>query len=455
MEYEEFLKGKTHMDKGNSIPVTFMPKEVFPFQKNIIEWSLYKGSSAMFADCGLGKTLMQLVWAKNVFNHTNKPVLVLTPLAVSEQTLEEGLKFGVESERSVDGSFSGDIIITNYEKLHFFSPSDFGGVVCDESSILKNYDGTRRKEITSFMKKVPYRLLATATASPNDYTELGTSSEALGYMGHIDMLTKFFKNDLNNVGLKRHYGEVPKWRFKGHSEIPFWKWVTHWARAVRYPSDLGFSDEGYKLPDLKEEYHIISDHEPAEGSFIHIPATNLIDQRNELKRTVKERCEKVSELVNNNGNEPCTVWCHRNDESKMLKELISDSVEVSGADKDDKKEKAFSDFRHGRIRVLITKPKIGALGLNFQHCNHIVYFPSHSYEQYYQAVRRSWRFGQKRPVKVDIVLTEGYKRVMDNLHRKNIQAEKMFSNLIKYMQESQNIEIIRTFNKKMELPLWL
>jgi superfamily II DNA or RNA helicase len=454
MEYREFLESRMHVSGGDGVPMKFAPYMLFPFQKSLVEWALKKERSAIFADCGLGKTAMQLTWAKNISIHTGKPVLVLTPLAVSEQTKEEGDKFGIDVCRSSDGIFSGDVVVTNYEKLHMFNFSDFGGVVCDESSILKNFDGKRKTDITQFMRKVQYRLLTTATAAPNDYIELGTSSEALGHMGYIDMLNKFFKNDLNNSGTKRMYGEAPKWRFKGHAEIPFWRWVSYWAKACRYPSDIGFSDEGYNLPKLTENYHIIDNHEPAEGFLFHLPAVSLDEQRAEKKRTVSERCQKVADLVNNTG-EPAIVWCHMNDEAAMLKKLITGSVEISGTDKDDKKEQAFSDFRHGKIRVLITKPKIGAMGLNFQHCNHVVYFPSHSYEQYYQAVRRCWRFGQKREVRVDIVLTEGERRIMDNLARKNEQAKKMFDHLVREMNNSENVRNIKKFDVKMEAPEWM
>jgi len=455
MEYEEFLVNRSQLKNDGGFEPISIPDSLFPFQKSLVEWSLRKGRSAIFADCGLGKTIMQLVWADNVAKHTGKPVLVLTPLAVSEHTKEEGEKFGITVERSNDGKPKGMITVTNYEKLSMFDYKDYSGVVCDESSILKNFNGTRKGEITEFLKKVPYRLLATATASPNDYTELGTSSEALGYMGYTDMLGKFFKNTLNNIGQKRMYGEMPKWRFKGHGETPFWRWVTHWARACRFPSDIGFSDEGYKLPELKENYHVIDNYEPAEGMFIHVPATNLNDQRDEVKRTIEDRCRLASDMVNNNGGKPAIVWCHLNDEAKLLKKLIPDSVEISGSDKDEKKEKAFADFRHGNVRVLITKPKIGAMGLNFQHCSHVVYFPSHSYEQYYQAVRRCWRFGQEHPVKVDVVLTEGQRRVMENLRQKGHKAEVMFENLVKEMNNSIEIDNSKNFSTKMEIPQWM
>ncbi len=424
------------------------------FQASLLRWTCEKGRSAVFADCGLGKTLIQLSWAQNIPQKTNKPVLILTPLAVSAQTVREGEKFGIECKRSHDGSVASGITVTNYEQLHKFNPNDFSGVVCDESSILKSFDGTRKTEITEFMRKLPYRLLATATAAPNDYVELGTSAEALGYMGHVDMLMRFFKNDQNNVGQKRHYGEAPKWRFKGHAEIPFWQWVTSWARACRKPSDLGFDDGRLILPKLTETIHKIEDHEPPEGMLFNLPARTLPEQRDERKRTIKDRCEKVLSLVSDTGS-PAIVWCHMNAEGDYLEKIIDGSIQISGADSDDKKEAKFESFLSGESRVLITKPKIGAWGLNFQHCNHVVYFPSHSYEQYYQAVRRCWRFGQTRPVNVDIVLTEGERRVMENLSQKSIKAQTMFDNLVKEMNHSLDIQKQNKRINAVEVPSWL
>lgn len=430
-----------------------MPPQLFDFQQAMVEYAVRKGRAALFEDCGLGKTCQFLTWAQNVVEHTNKPVLVLSPLAVSGQTLRESEKFGIESERSNDGTFTKKIVITNYEKLAHFDSSKFAGVVCDESSILKSFDGTRRGEITDFMRKVPYRLLATATAAPNDYIELGTSSEALGYMGHMDMLNKFFKNDQNNSATRRMYGEAPKWRFNGHSELPFWRWVCSWARAMRRPSDLGFEDGGFILPKLSERQHLVSANTLADGMLFALPAATLPEQREEKKRTVAERCEKVAELVDHGGQ--ALVWCHLNDEGDMLENIIPGAVQVSGSHRDEVKEQRFMDFIDGKIRVLVTKPKIGAMGLNFQHCNHITYFPSHSFEQYYQAVRRCWRFGQQSEVVVDIVHTEGEAKIMDNLNRKAEAATQMFSNLVAEMNNAMSVESKKSFNQIQGVPSWL
>ena len=453
-DYEAFLRERAQAGADSGFAPLWMPDFLFDFQASMVEWAVRKGRAAIFADCGLGKTPMGLVWASNVARKTSRPVLYLTPLAVASQTVHEADKFGIEAAHSRDGSVSSHIVVTNYERLHYFNASDFAGVVCDESSILKSFAGQRRGEITAFMRKVPYRLLQTATAAPNDYIELGTSSEALGYMGHMDMLNRFFKNDLNNSAQGRMRGEVIKWRLKGHAELPFWRWVCSWARAIRRPSDLGFDDSRFVLPPLNEVEHLVKANSLADGMLFALPAVGLKEQREERRRTVEERCAMVAELVNKTG-QPAIVWCHLNDEGDELQRVIPDAVQVSGGDSDDRKEERLEAFAEGRARVLITKPKIGAWGLNFQHCNHVTFFPSHSFEQYYQAVRRCWRFGQKRAVKVDIVTTEGERGVMSNLQRKAEQADAMFSRLVDEMNHAMHIERSNNMTKKMEVPEWL
>lgn len=454
--YSSFLDSKTHAGADHGFDPLWLPDSMFDFQHDMVEWALRKGRAALFEDCGMGKTLQFLVWAENVGRHTDRPVLILSPLAVAAQTVREAAKFGIELERSGDGRFDGRLVITNYERLHLFDWQDFAGVVCDESSILKSFDGARRAEITAFMRKVPYRLLATATAAPNDYTELGTSSEALAYMGHADMLSRFFTNRLDtssNAG-RRMYGEQAEWRFKGHAELPFWRWVTSWARALRKPSDLGFDDGAFTLPALNVQMHDVESDAPPEDRLFAVPATTLFDQRKERRRTLTERCAKVADLVNDTG-QPALVWCHLNDEGAALRAAIPDAVEVSGADSDEDKERKFLGFVDGDIRVLVTKPTIGAWGLNFQHCAHIAYFPSHSYEQYYQAVRRCWRFGQARDVTVDIVLCEGERRVMDNLSRKADAADSMFGHLVREMQNATGVAKRQVGTIPTEVPAWL
>jgi hypothetical protein len=453
-DYKEFLERKTQAGADHGFDPLFMPDWLFDFQNSLTTWSTRKGRSAIFSDCGTGKTLMMLVWAQNIIEHTNNPVLILTPLAVTTQVIREANKFGVSAVKSNYGKTNGtNIYVTNYEKLHLFNWKDFSGVVCDESSRIKSADAATRKEVTDFMMKIPYRLLCTATAAPNDYLELGTSSEALGYLGFMDMLNRFFKNDSNNSAVRRMYGEAPKWRFRGHSEMPFWQWVCSWARAMRKPSDLGFEDGQFILPPLAEIEHVVKSKTLAPGMLFPLAARNLPEQREESKRTIKERCEKVFELANHK--EPCFIGCHFNEEGDILEKLIPDSVQVSGKDSDESKEEKLIGFIDGQFKNLITKPKIGAWGLNFQHCNRIIYFPSHSYEQYYQWVRRCWRFGQKRPVTVDIVMTEGQRKVIENLKRKSVAADKMFENLVSYMNQAVAIEKKDLFTKKMEGIPWL
>lgn len=452
MSYQDFIASKLHEGANHGFEPLFMPSKLFGFQESMTAWAIEKGRGALFEDCGLGKTAQELTWAENVHRHTNKPVLILTPLAVAQQTIQEAEKFDIPATRSNDGRSSG-VTVTNYEKLHLFDPADFSGVVCDESSILKNFAGARKAAITHFMRKVPYRLLATATAAPNDYIELGTSSEALGYLGYMDMLNRFFKNDQNNSASGRMYGEKIKWRFRGHSEVPFWRWVCSWARAIRKPSDIGFEDSDFILPKLIERQHTVESHSPADGMLFALPAVGLKEQREERRRTITERCEKVSTIVDHD--QPALVWCHLNDESAKLVEMIPDAVGVSGSDSDESKEDKFLGFASGDIRVLVTKPKIGAWGLNFQHCAHVTFFPSHSYEQYYQGVRRCWRFGQKRDVVVDVVTTEGEKEVLKNLQRKSLAADSMFARLVDEMNNATSINGRTEYTQKIEVPSWL
>lgn len=452
-DYAEFLSAKSQGGADSGFAPIWMPEFLFDFQVAKTEWAIRKGRAANIADCGLGKTPMGLVWASNVARKTGKPVLYLTPIAVGPQTIREAEKFGVEARLSRDGSSQGHIVVTNYEKLHLFDSNHFSGVVCDESSILKSFAGARRGEITTFMRKVPYRLLQTATAAPNDYLELGTSSEALGYLGHMDMLNRFFKNDLNNSAQGRMRGEVIKWRLKGHAEEPFWRWVCSWAHAIRKPSDMGFDDAAFLLPPLHEIEHLVEANTLADGMLFAMPAQGLKEQREERRRTVVERCEKVAELVKTD--QPALVWCHLNEEGDMLEKMIPDAVQVSGSDSEEAKEERLTAFAQGKARVLVTKPKIGAWGLNFQHCAHTVLFPSHSFEQYYQSIRRCWRFGQKRPVVVDIVTTEGERGVMLNLQRKAERADEMFSRLVEQMNSALAIERVSQSTKNLELPSWL
>lgn len=453
MNYKEFLDLKTQEAGNHGFDPVFMPDMLFDFQKALVEWSCRKGRGAIFADCGLGKTPMQLTWAENIVRKTNKRVLILTPLAVAFQTVNEGKKIGVEVMHRRDGVQSTDkIVVTNYERLHYFNSNDFYGVVCDESSILKNFDGETRKQVTDFMRKRPYRLLCTATAAPNDYIELGTSSEALGDLGSQDMLNRFFKREKDFT--KIHNAGGQGWVMRHHARHDFWRWVCSWARAMRKPSDMGFDDGKFNLPPLNVRQHIVKAAKPRDGFLFDIPAVGLSEQRSDLRNTIGERCDMVAELVNTH-KKASVVWCNLNEEGNRLEKLINGAVEVSGNDSEEHKEETFSGFIRGDIRVLVTKPTIGGFGLNLQHCAHQTYFPSHSYEQYYQCVRRCWRFGQKNPVTVDMVTTDGQENVLANLQRKADQASEMFDRLVGMMWKELKIEKKNEYTKKQECPSWL
>jgi hypothetical protein len=465
-DYEAFLERKAQADTFAGFEPVIMPDFLFDFQKSLVDWAVRKGKAAIFADCGLGKTPMQLVWAQNIVERTNGNVLILTPLAVGHQTIREGEKFGIACRRSFDGKPVGKITVANYERLHHFDPTDFVGAVCDESSILKNFDGKRRALITEFMRRMDYRLLCTATAAPNDYVELGTSSEALGSLGYMDMLTRFFRNvDASTVSKGHQFrfkikeredafrGRASFWRFKRHAQQAFWRWVCSWARALRRPSDLGFDDDGFVLPELIERESVIDNAKPLPGELFVRPALGLKEQREERRLTLCERCEKAAKLVEHG--EPAVLWCYLNDEGDLLEKLIPDAVQVSGSDSDERKEEVFVGFSSGQVRVLVTKPKIGGFGLNWQHCAHVTFFPSHSYEQYYQGVRRCWRFGQTRPVVVDVISTGGDADVLRNLKRKAEQADQMFTNLVTYMGEELRIARSSDFTLEEEVPAWL
>jgi hypothetical protein len=452
-DYTTFLDRKTHVGSEHGFDPDWMPEILFPFQVALVEWAQRKGRAAIFADCGLGKTFVQLTWAENVARKTDKPVLILTPLSVAFQTVSEGAKIGLEVAHRREGIVDGDrIVVTNYERLHYFKPSDFAGVVCDESSILKNFDGTTRQDVTDFMRKCPYRLLCTATAAPNDYIELGTSSDALGEMGYMDMLNRFFKRDKVFVKLYNRGGQG--WHFRGHAEHDFWRWVCSWARAMRKPSDLGFEDDGFILPRLITREHKVSARRKAEGMLFDLPAADLQEQREELRRTIHERCEMAAQLINAH-DKPAVAWCHLNDEGHLLEKLIPGSVEVEGGDAEEKKEEVFAAFAAGKVRVIVTKSTIAGFGLNWQHCAHQTFFPSHSYEQYYQSIRRCWRFGQKHPVTVDLVSTEGQAGVLANLKRKTEAADKMFEHLVALMWSELKIQRKNDYTKPEEVPSWL
>ncbi len=441
MTYKEYLEKKKHSSIDLGIDAKFIPENMFDFQKHIALEMIRKGRFAGFIDTGLGKTIIELTCAYNYVLATNKPVLILTPLAVAFQFIKEAEKFNiVDIEYSKDGKFKSKIVICNYERLSKFNPNDFDCVICDESSILKNFDGATKLLITSFMKKVNYRYLFTATPSPNDYIELGTSSEALGYLGYMDMLSKYFKNASSNIADNQRVGM--EFYLKPHAEADFWKWVRSWSIPVRMPSDLGYSDELYKLPELLELETVVHSKKPLtkDGmySLFNRPAINFFEIKQEVRNTINERCEiAVSKSKNH---EISVYWCNLNDEASLISKLDKSAVEVKGQMSIDEKEDILKSFSDGSIKKLITKPSITAFGLNWQHCGHTTYFPTYSYEQYFQSIRRFWRFGRKEKVTVDLIRSDGQERIIASLIAKKQKAISMFENLVNQTSESYKKE---------------
>lgn len=454
MDYTEFLESKSHTSYMNGIKLDWMPDGMFDFQRYVTDYAAKKGRAAIFLDTGLGKTLIELTLAKNFIKQTNKPVLIITPLAVAFQFLTEAEKFGIDDIMySRDGKYNTKIVICNYERLDKFDYRDFDCVMLDESSILKNFKGAIKTQVTTFLKKVKYRYLFTATPSPNDFIELGTSSEALGYMGYTDMLTKFFTNNEDTIS-PQNIGT--QWILKGHAKDSFFKWVSSWSISMRKPSDLGFSDELHNLPKLKRVYHpvdnpnnlVVNDQIMLFNSIAKTMPEILAEQRS----TVQVRCEEAVKLASKH--DISVYWCNRNEEGTLLGKLDPDSYEIKGSMNLDKKEELLIAFSKGQVKKLITKPKITAFGLNWQHCNHTIYFPTFSYEQYYQAIRRFWRFGQTRPVTVDLVYSDGQKRVLDGLLAKTEKANELFSKLNTNLNTKFENKI-NGFDKQITLPKFL
>jgi hypothetical protein len=460
MDYNDFIESKKHSVINFGFDPLYYNDYLFDFQKYISEYAIKKGRGAIFLDTGLGKTLIELTIAYNYIQKTNKPVLIITPLAVANQFIKESEKFGIpDVEHTKDGKYKKKIILINYERLHYISPDDFDCVILDESSILKNFDGAIKQQVTTFLKKVKYRFLATATPSPNDYIELGTSSEALGYMGYMDMLSRFFKNNQNNVAKlsqisKARQGE--EWYLKPHAENDFWQWVASWSISAKKPSDLGFNDDKFILPKLHEIETIIRNENPltinGQARLFAQAAVGFKEVKQEAKSTIRQRCEIAVEKAKEH---PISVyWCNLNDEADTLLELDKNAIEVRGNMDIDKKEDILLNFAKGNIKKLVTKTSITAFGLNWQHCNHTTYFPTYSYEQYYQAIRRFWRFGQKYPVTVDLILSDGQERIMQSLLIKRDKAIKMFEKLTQQTNSDFTIKT-KEFNKEIILPKFL
>lgn len=446
-------------DSGFEIAVEDLNCHEFEWQKDITKWALRKGKACLFEDCGLGKTIQQLSWADAVSKHCNKPVLIISPLAVAIQTVREGEKFNVKvnlcrKQKDVkDG-----VNICNYEMLEHFDGSAFSGVVLDESSILKNASGKTKKLIIDTFKDTPYKLCCTATPAPNDFMEIGNHAEFLGIMTQTEMLSTFFVHDGGNTS---------KWRLKGHAKDKFFEWIASWACCLTTPSDLGYDGSQYNLPELRVHEEIIksNDLENEDGQLMLIPETSLslLERRQARRISMADRVSRAAEIANQT-QEQVLVWCDLNDESDMLTKAINGAVEVKGSDSDDHKRNSMIGFANGNVKCLVSKPKIAGWGMNWQNCNTVIFVGlSDSFEAYYQAVRRCWRFGQKKPVDVYIITSEKEGAVKQNIVRKQADAQRMTAELVKYTKDILKNDIKRTTRisetyiacEEMKVPAWL
>ena len=454
MNYLEFLEKKRHSIGNFGFDPIYIPDIAFDFQKHIIEKAVRKGRMAIFADTGLGKTLMQLSIAQNIVQQTNKRVLILTPLAVGFQFVQEALKLKINDVyQTIKGELNGKIIVCNYERLHYLNANDFVGCILDESSILKNFDGKIKNQITTFIKKMPYRFLSTATPAPNDYIEFGTSSEALGYLPYMDMLQRFFRNNENNI---RPQEIGNKWYLKPHAKDDFFSWLNLWSLTVKKPSDIGFDDSRYILPELIENINEVRNQKNwvinGQIMLFNGKARTMSEVREEQKNTTEIRCDKAVELAKD---KTSVYWCHFNDEGNLLQQLDKDAIQIKGGDSLEKKEDILMNFAKGQIKRLITKPKITSFGLNWQHCNHTVYFPTWSYEQYYQAIRRFWRFGQTSAVTVDLVVSDGQERVLEALKYKTEKARDFNKSIQNAISKAVNTDSQKKFQRTISTPKFL
>lgn len=449
MDYQEFLESKKIVvtPSGLNTPLTSINSLLFDFQRDIVKWALAKGKAAIFAGTGLGKTGMQLEWANQVHRHTFGDVLILTPLAVSQQTVKEGLKFGIKVNlcRSQEDVRPG-LNITNYEMLHKFDPGKFIAVVLDESSILKSFTGKVRTQIIEMFRDTPYKLACTATPAPNDHMELCNHAEFLGVMTRTEMLAMFFVHD---------GGDTSKWRLKGHAREKFWQWVASWAVMLSKPSDLGYEDGGFKLPPLNIKHVTVLVDGPQ--------AKTLTERREARKNSIKERVALCAAMVNESS-DYWIIWCGLNAESEMLTKAITGAVEITGSHKPEYKEKTMNDFSEGKIRILVTKPSIAGFGMNWQHCHKMAFVGlSDSFEEYFQAVRRCWRFGQEKPVDVYVITAETEGAVVANIKRKEDEFTAMLSGMIAATQEITKENIQSTIRESEEykaedmiiIPEWL
>lgn len=440
--YEKFIESKAIMASfvGHDVDIISLNKNLFDFQQVIVKWALKRGRAAIFADTGLGKTLMQLSWADEVVKKTQGNVIIFAPLCVANQTVSEGAKFGISVNYCrTSNQLKSGINITNYEMMDNFDLSEFNGVVLDESSIIKNRDGKTRNSIIESCQSVPYRLSCTATPSPNDFMELGNQCEFLGLMTMSEMLAMYFINDAGDTGT---------WILKGHGRTKFWEWLSTWAVVIRSPTDLDFDGSRYILPPLIMHDHVVES-KTTDGLFADI-ALGLLERNQARKESIDDRVAKCADIVNAD-NEQWVIWCHRNEEADKLCKLIDGAVDVAGSDSIEHKEQTITKFLAGEIRVMISKPKILGAGMNFQNCHNTAFVGlSDSWEQYYQAIRRFYRFGQTKQVNVHVISAESEGAVVENIKRKELQNQTMGAEMIKHMSNSMKAEIFGAKNERTE-----
>lgn len=451
--YNQFIARKQFVTAAAGFDPELDEYPLFDYQRDIARWACRRGKAAVFADTGLGKTIMQLAYADQVASYTNGSVLVLAPLAVSDQTIAEGSRFGIDVQKYESGAVSSPgIFITNYEQLHNVDADLFQGVVLDESSILKGMQGKVRKQVTEMFANTPYRLSCTATPSPNDFMELGTQSEFLGIMTQVEMLAMFFIHDGSDTS---------KWRLKGHGKRKFFEWLATWAIFISKPSDLGYSDDDHELPELRFHEHIIESG-ITDGLFAPI-ASGLLERNRARKDTVDHRVQKASDLANQMDDQ-VLIWCHLNEESVKLSDAIDGAIEVTGSDTSEHKASTMLGFASGDVSRIVSKPKIAGFGMNWQNCNQMIFVGlSDSWEQFYQSVRRCWRYGQTEAVDVHIVSADVEGAVLDNIKRKESQQRELKAEMIEIMRGKTLVELGKAqpekteylTNQSMEIPAWV
>lgn len=441
MDYDNFIDAKSKVIQSVGFAPTSINDRLFDFQSAIVQWACKRGRAAVFADTGLGKTSIQLEWANQVARHNNGRVLIVAPLCVAQQTEEESTKFGINARYLRRDDPNQAIVITNYEMLSHFDPKQFCGVVLDESSILKSHDSKTRVKIIQMFSQVPYRLSCTATPSPNDHMELGNQAEFVGVMTAVEMLAMYFVHD---------GGDTSQWRLKGHGKQRFWQWMATWSICIKSPADIGFDGAAYVLPALNMHDHSIEIDKPLDGQLFSGVAQTLTERREAKRGSMSERVALAAKLANETKG-PCIVWCHLNDESKMLTAAIDDAIEVTGSMSADEKESAIMDFTNGVKRVIVTKGSIAGFGMNWQHCaDQIFAGMDDSFETFYQCIRRSYRFGQKRDVNVHIISASTEGAVLKNIQRKADQAEEMAASMTQHMAEFTAAEIKGSTVEKSE-----